>query len=153
VVPNLAINLNKKIYEETFVSIVSETIIDNNSVFLSEKIWKPIMLGHPFMIVGSNNMLEKLKEFGYKTFDRWFDETYDIAANLKEKNNIILNNLKKYENMSIEELKNIRKEMHEVCLHNKKVFDEKINNMLDPSGNLIHNAPVMDTLLKVYDKW
>jgi len=151
--PNLALNLNKSLYEKTFVSIISETLIDNNSVFLSEKIWKPIITGHPFMVIGSNGLLKKLKEFGYKTFDRWFDESYDNTGTLKEKFAVILNNLKKYENMSIEELQRVRLEMHETCMHNKNLFTEKINSMLDPNGNIILNAPSLNALLKIYDNW
>ena len=51
--------------------------MDKGTIFISEKTWKPIMVGHPFIMVGNKNNLKFLKDLGYKTFDKWIDESYD----------------------------------------------------------------------------
>ena len=48
-------------YEETFLSVVSETIFDNSTLYFTEKISKPIMCLHPFILVTSPHSLKKIK--------------------------------------------------------------------------------------------
>ena len=49
--------------------------------FFSEKIFKPIVFMHPFILVGRQNSLKLLRDSGYQTFDGIFDETYDTIEN------------------------------------------------------------------------
>lgn len=46
-------------------------------VFFSEKIYKPIMTKHPFIIVSGPGFLRCLRGFGYRTFGDIIDESYD----------------------------------------------------------------------------
>lgn len=78
-------------FHDTYFSVINETLFykDNyqyhelvdisptDSVFLSEKIFKPLACKHPFIVIGVERTLEYLKKYGYKTFDKWFDESYD----------------------------------------------------------------------------
>ena len=59
------------------VHIVTETVFDINENYLSEKIFKPIVLKQPFVVFGPPHTLRTLRGMGYKTFDRWIDESYD----------------------------------------------------------------------------
>jgi hypothetical protein len=119
---NYAINLNKGNHEHTFISVVTETLAESGILFLSEKIWKPILLGHPFMVFGSKGTLNYLKSLGYKTFDKWIDETYDEIEDSDQRCVRIVMELKKFENKTIEELKEIRREMVEICQYNQNHF-------------------------------
>lgn len=49
--------------------------------FFSEKIFKPIVFMHPFILVGRHNSLKLLRDSGYRTFDGIFDESYDSIDN------------------------------------------------------------------------
>ena len=82
---NTASNLNVKLHNETFVNIVTETLFNNDSVFISEKLFKPILCCQPFVIVGSPGYLEKLKELGFETFSDIWDESYDLEENTTER--------------------------------------------------------------------
>ena len=66
-------------YRNSYFSLVSETFFYNGeqAVFFSEKIFKPIAMKHPFMIVGAPDSLKVLREMGYKTFGSIIDEGYD----------------------------------------------------------------------------
>jgi hypothetical protein len=119
---NLAININLKHHVDSFISVVSETWIFEDMIFFSEKTWKPIMLGHPFILIGNPGSLAELKSMGYKTFDKWINEKYDENLPLIQRYNIILSELKKFTEKSKDELISIRNEMRDICIHNKKVF-------------------------------
>jgi hypothetical protein len=62
---------------KTFCNVVTETQTTEDLIFFSEKIIKPIFALQPFIIFGNRNSLKKLKEYGFKTFDKWWDESYD----------------------------------------------------------------------------
>lgn len=76
-------------YRNSYFSIVTETVYYENddmnhdanfhSTFLSEKTWKPIMMKHPFVLVGCHHSLHMLRNIGYKTFHPYIDETYDVT--------------------------------------------------------------------------
>ena len=65
-------------YIDTVCSIVSETNDNDYEVFMTEKIWKPIMAQHVFVVHGNYLYLQRLREMGFKTFGSYFDEGYDL---------------------------------------------------------------------------
>jgi hypothetical protein len=116
---NWANDITIQDHEDTFISIVTESLTDKYTLFLSEKIWKPISCGHPFMVLGNKGTLKKLKELGFKTFDKWFDESYDNEEEMNIRSEMIVNEIEKYKNKTVDELKQIRNEMVEICEHNR----------------------------------
>lgn len=65
-------------YVKTQVSIVAETT--QSEFFPTEKTYKSLMLGHPFILYGGQSNLEKLKSMGFKTYSNSIDESYDNCA-------------------------------------------------------------------------
>ena len=113
-------------YEKTFLSLVSETESGNDTVYFSEKIFKPIVTLHPFILVGSPNSLVELKKLGYKTFDKWWDESYDKCDNPFDRIEKICDVLEKLNKLSYKELFDMRLEMRNVLEHNYKNFQIRI---------------------------
>jgi len=74
-------------YADTVCSIVSETNDNDHEIFMTEKIWKPIMAQHVFVVHGNYLYLQKLREIGFKTFGNYFDESYDLEKNPSERIN------------------------------------------------------------------
>lgn len=136
---NMANILSFEDHIQTFVSVVTETLTNKNTLFLSEKIWKPIACGHPFMVLGGKGTLKKLKEYGFKTFDRWFDESYDMENEMENRCDMILNQLEVYKNKTIDELKLVRDEMKEICEFNQKRFLEMITFKYTFDGDSMNN--------------
>lgn len=68
----------EKPYNDTACSIVSETNDTNDEIFMTEKIWKAIIAQHVFVVHGNYLYLQKLKEMGFKTFNAFLDEGYDL---------------------------------------------------------------------------
>ena len=105
---------------------MSETLVDNDTLFITEKTWKPIMVGHPFMILGNQGTLKYLKSIGYKTFGHWINEEYDDISDSSARSIKIVEELEKLSKKSVEELVEIRKEMMEVCKHNYENFNSRL---------------------------
>ena len=71
-------DIYEKPYNDTACSIVSETNDNDYEVFMTEKIWKPIIAQQFFVVHGNYLYLQKLKEMGFKTFNNYFEEAYDL---------------------------------------------------------------------------
>ena len=68
-------------YNATDIEIVLETLFDDDRIHLTEKSLRPIAVGQPFVIAGTHGSLEYLRNYGFKTFDAIWDETYDTILN------------------------------------------------------------------------
>jgi hypothetical protein len=71
----------EKPYNDTKYNLVSESNDNNTDIFMTEKIWKPIIAQQVFVVHGNYLYLQKLREMGFKTFGNYFDETYDLEKN------------------------------------------------------------------------
>lgn len=80
---NHSVNVNH-FHTNSYWNIAMETYLDAvGGTFLTEKTFKPIKHGQAFIILGTENSLALLKDQGYKTFDRWIDESYDTIRNVR----------------------------------------------------------------------
>jgi len=64
---------------ESLLYLVTETVATGRRHHLTEKTFKPIALGMPFVIVGTKGSLEYLRSYGFRTFEGIWDESYDLA--------------------------------------------------------------------------
>ena len=125
---NTSFTSNWKHYQETFLSIVSETLYLPDNItpfecnFFSEKICKPLVNLHPFILMSTPYSLQKLRKFGFKTFDGFIDESYDNEKSHLKRMQMIFDELDKFRNKSDEELKDWWKEILPILEHNQKTF-------------------------------
>jgi hypothetical protein len=71
--------VNYRIYRDSWFSLVTETIYDYPCTFRTEKIWKPIVMGHPFVVAANRGYLRDLRNAGFQTFGTLVDESYDTV--------------------------------------------------------------------------
>jgi hypothetical protein len=64
---------------ESLLYLVTETVATGRRHHLTEKTFKPIAMGMPFVIVGTRGSLEYLRSYGFRTFEGIWDESYDQA--------------------------------------------------------------------------
>lgn len=83
IVPSVAIPVS--VYNQTYYSLVSETLILNEYSFYTEKIAKPILAKRPFIVFSGQHYLKNLKILGFKTFDTIIDESYDNISDYHER--------------------------------------------------------------------
>ena len=65
------------LFRNTFLNIVNETHQQDDLVFITEKTYRSINYCRPFVINGDRGSLKYLKDMGFKTFDQFWDESYD----------------------------------------------------------------------------
>ena len=53
------------------------------AIFFTEKIYKPIAMKHPFILVSRANSLKWLRNLGFKTFSPYIPEDYDSLTGLQ----------------------------------------------------------------------
>jgi hypothetical protein len=103
--------------KQSAVYLITETVGDYPYPYFTEKTWKAMVIGRPFMIVGAQNSLATLREFGFKTFDHWWSEEYDTKELLVDRINCIIQELCKLSETNLLELE---KEILPILEHNKK---------------------------------
>ena len=83
-VPNLINNL--EIYERSQLTVVTESHFDQTGgMFITEKTFRPLLVGHPFMILGQKGTLEKLRSWGFRTDFDGIDQSYDLIEDNSER--------------------------------------------------------------------
>jgi hypothetical protein len=123
-------------FKKSPIHIVVETLFreddaDGRIVF-TEKIFRAINSCQSFILVSTYKSLENLKELGFKTFDKWWDESYDneIDDDIRlEKIQKLVLDLNK---MSLTDLTNMYIEMIPVITHN---FNLSLNFNKHEKGN------------------
>ena len=127
--------VNHDFYQNAYFNFVVETHFDNDTCFLTEKTFKPILNLQPFIIIGNPGSLALLKSLGYKTFDDVIRETYDTETDHRERMSMLLKISYDLCNLSHSHHKRIQKIIADVVEHNQKVFlmpkVHRINNLLN----------------------
>lgn len=118
---------------KSFVYIITETVCEYPYPYFSEKTWKAINTGCPFMMVNARYSLDALRSFGFKTFDQWWDESYDRELNGSDRIERMIQELEKLSKLSLDDLKNLRKEMLPTLDYNmqhlKKFAEAELDNI------------------------
>lgn len=78
------------IYNQTYYSIVPETININEWNFFTEKVIKPMLARRLFLVEGGQYYLKNLKLLGFRTFDIAIDESYDLEPDMEKRMSMML---------------------------------------------------------------
>lgn len=119
---NLAQDFNEEYHKNTFISVISETSVNKENIFFSEKTFKPIYACQPFILSANPGSLKKLKEFGFKSFDQWWDESYDDEILFSNRVEKMMSILQEICLKSDEELVAMLNDMETVLIHNFNTF-------------------------------
>ena len=122
-------------YTDSYCNIVLETHFDadqSGGTFLTEKTFKPIKHGQPFVIVGPAGSLQALREAGYCTFDHVIDNTYDTITDNTARWQAVLQTIQQIQQQDLQA-------WFELCLpgvvHNQQLFAsskaDRLNTLLE----------------------
>ncbi len=109
-------------YKRIYFNIVTESCYNEDCIYMSEKIFKPISNLVPFIIVSTPFFLKKLREIGYKTFHPWINESYDEEVDNDKRFFMILDEIKRLCSMTKEEIHKWYYEMEDILLYNQEHF-------------------------------
>jgi hypothetical protein len=109
-------------YQNSLVSLVSETNFSSNEVSLTEKSFKPFKEKHPFITLGVNGTLKALRDMGFITFGAFWDESYDTMTNPAHRMAAILNICKDISTWDNEKIKDFRRRVKPILDHNYEIL-------------------------------
>ena len=120
---NWASELNPIIHRDTLVNVTIETHQNpSKEIFLSEKTYRPFYTAQPFIIFGNPGTLRVLKEMGYKTFDKFWDESYDEDLHISERLEKLYKTMIKIAETPMEVLNSYMEDFEPILRHNFNVM-------------------------------
>jgi hypothetical protein len=126
-------------YNNSYCSIVLETHFDadgSGGSFLTEKTFKCLKHGHPFVIVGPQGSLNTLRKLGYRTFDHAIDSSYDWEADNTRRWNMARDAIKQ---IAQSDIHTWFQSVYKDVVHNQQLFLEskhnRVNNLLSKLKN------------------
>ena len=104
---------------ESLLYLVTETVATGRRHHLTEKTFKPIAMGMPFVIVGTRGSLEYLRSYGFRTFEGIWDESYDLAE----------------DNVRIERIASLLRSLDELSIEGKQELFDQCQEVIEHNWN------------------
>lgn len=104
------------------IQIVAETLFDTSKTHLTEKVFKPIVMRQPFVLFGPPNSLSYLQNYGFKTFNSLWDESYDRETNPVARYHKALDVVKSLAQLTEEEFAKLLIRAQEIVDYNHALF-------------------------------
>ena len=99
-----------------------------------------MLYGLPFIYVGARHSLQMLKELGFRTFDKFIDESYDDVKDNYDRLESIAKEVDRLCGLSLEEL-------HDLYHDNFDIIEHNYNHLLNYATNNNMHKQIFD---KVY---
>jgi len=116
--------INHQLCVDSYFSLVTETTFYCSQYHLiSEKTYKPLLMGHPFIIAAGAGFYKNLHDLGYKTFDGLIDESFD---SIQDHDLRLLKIVDSVEELCSRDLSDFLSKSKPICDHNRKVFFENL---------------------------
>ena len=112
-------------WNTSFLHVVTETVWQDK-IHFTEKVFKPIVLHQPFVVLQAPGSLTYLRSYGFKTFGAWWDESYDSIEDPQERMQAIADIINWIGSLSMDEIETMHMEMASVLEHNFRHFYENI---------------------------
>ena len=114
----------------SLLQVVTETVYKEDTLHLTEKIFRPIVMQMPFVLVGAKNNLEYLRSYGFKTFGEFWDESYDNMEN-DQRIGAVTKLLVDLNSLSLKEKAQLQKHLAPTVEHNFNWFySNEFENLL-----------------------
>jgi hypothetical protein len=107
---------------ESLLYHITETVYTGRRLHLTEKTFKPIALGMPFVMSGTAGSLKYLRSYGFKTFDGIWDESYDEETDDIRRAEQVASLLKSLDELPVEGKQDLFKMAIPIIEHNWKHF-------------------------------
>jgi hypothetical protein len=108
-------------YMDTYFSLVTETVFEYPYSFRTEKIWKPIAIGHPWIAVANAGYYRDLHNMGFQTFGHVIDESFDQIENNHDRLERIAQVV---EDLCQQDLVSFLEQCYNVCKYNQQHLAE-----------------------------
>lgn len=114
-------------FRETTLCVLTERLFHspNDHVLFTSKIFKSIANSHPFVVIGAQRSLERLRKHGYQTFSGLLDESYDLMSDPDERMAAIFKILSNFAKLSRSEQLEWTREALPILRHNHERLNQR----------------------------
>ena len=134
---DIATRFHAEFLNLSLIYVITETVAEYPYPYFSEKTWRAMVTGRPFMMVNAQHSLKKLQEFGFQTFSQWWDETYDEKTLAADRIESMVATLKSLTSLSKKELQELNQDMLPVIQHNQNHLIKFASDDLENIANQI----------------
>lgn len=120
-----------EIINSSFCTLITETRYYTSVVNFSEKTLKPLLVKKPFLLLAPPGTLKLLQKLGFKTFNRWWDESYDDIEDHNERLEAVYQIAVSILNKPTRELQSILVEMMDILEYNQQHLVQLDKAMFD----------------------
>lgn len=110
--------------------VVNETVFFDQKLHLTEKIFQPVVMSRPFILVAAPGNLDLFRKYGFRTFSHWIDESYDQIVDNDQRLDAITQVLTKINQMPRAHLEQIFADMQSTLEYNKRHFFGKFRRII-----------------------
>lgn len=137
----------------TAIQIVAETVFGPDKIYLTEKIFKPMVMNQPFIVFSGPGTLKYLRDYGFKTFSNLWDEGYDEILDPNKRLNKIVDLINTLYQMPEAEFQSLIRNCQDIVKHNRRWFfsDDFENLMLNELHTNVQAAIKKQQSLRVSD--
>lgn len=111
-------------FQDTWFSLVAETVFEYPHSFRTEKIYKPLLAGHPFVVAANTGFYRDLRNLGFSTYNNIIDESFDQIVDDRQRLDRLINEVKW---LCSQNLVKFWQECRETCLYNQQHLLEIYN--------------------------
>lgn len=131
-------NKSRPYYQNSLVSIVTETNFAEYEVTLTEKSFKPFKEKHPFILVAGPGALKFLHSLGFKTFSEFWPERYDDDMGPIDRIHCIQEVFKIIASWDENQILDFKRRVKPILEHNYNVLKSlKVNSILEDINKLV----------------
>ena len=133
-------NATRSYYQQSLISIVTETNFYDREISLTEKSFKPSKEKHPFIIAGVKGVIKGMHELGFQTFSEFWDESYDNIDDPGERMRKIMEVVGYIGTWTPEQIIDFRRRVKPILDHNYNIIrNASTKNAVDKITNIIRN--------------
>ena len=128
-------------YNSTHFTLICESFSPyvGELTFITEKTFKPIMYGHPFLVFGDPGTITCLKNYGFDTFDNIFDHSYDEVRSVDQRLKMIIKILQQTSSLEKEKYMDAVLHNHRRFWDTELVKQQMNTEIIDPLLDFIYN--------------
>jgi hypothetical protein len=114
--------LQTESYRDTYFSVVTETVFgESDYSFRTEKIVKPLAMGHPWIAVANHGYYRDLHNLGFRTFGHAIDESFDLIDSPQDRADRIVDVVK---DLCRQDLASFLESCYNICKYNQQHLQE-----------------------------
>ena len=138
-----------ELIHDTGISIISESVPwpVHQQLFATEKLYRTIIVGQPFIVLAHPYYLKNLKLLGYKTFENIWDESYDDIEDLNKRILKIRELVDWLIKLPDVEFKKLLEQASDICAHNRATIIDRctysrlVNEIGEPFKSQLNKDP------------